>query len=58
MQRAMSLRLLMPHHCSDISSQIGEQIAHPEDTRNFSSMPEEPHASRKRYVSTGIFKDF
>ena len=35
-----------------------DQVAHPEDTRNFSGNPEEPAAPRKRYVSTGVFRDF
>ena len=36
------------------------QIAHAEDVRNFSGGAEEPHAAGKgkRYVSTGIFRDF
>jgi hypothetical protein len=36
------------------------QVSHPEDTRNFSGGVEEPHSGTKgkRYVSTGIFKDF
>ncbi|KAK9909485.1 hypothetical protein WJX75_003002 [Coccomyxa subellipsoidea] len=36
------------------------QVTHPEDTRNFSGGPEDLHASKgnKRYVSTGVFKDF
>ncbi len=39
---------------------LHDQVTHPEDTRNFSGGPEDMHASKsnKRYVSTGVFKDF
>ena len=38
-----------------------EQVAHAEDRRNFSGGSEDQHPagrSNKRYVSTGLFKDF
>ena len=37
------------------------QVSHPEDRRNFSGGAEDAHPagkSNKRYVSTGLFKDF
>ena len=37
------------------------QVSHPEDRRNFSGGAEDSHPagkSNKRYVSTGLFKDF
>lgn len=38
---------------------VPTQIAHAEDVRNFCGGAEEPHAaSKKRYVSTGTFRDF
>ena len=56
----MLQKLLQKHISADMACDLA-QVAHAEDRRNFSGGSEDSHPagkSNKRYVSTGLFKDF